>query len=168
MCRALNSILALTAAAGVTGFVGMSSRPFSPASVEGVWRPTEVTITGPGARTITPVQPSLAIITAKHYSRVEIHSSAPRPNVRNAAVATAEELRQAWGPVVAEAGTYETSAGGTLTLHPVVAKSPATTEPGTFFAYRYRVAGDTLWLTPQRDHRGAVANPPTIKLTRVE
>jgi len=25
-----------------------------------------------------------------------------------------------------------------------------------------------MWLTPQQDSRGAVTNPPTIKLTRVE
>ena len=163
MDRIFLSILAVASVAAVS-----SSSMSRSAPIEGVWRTSTVTITGPGARTIDQLQPSLAIITAKHYSRVEIHSSAPRPNVRNAAVATAEELRQAWGPVVAEAGTYETSPGGTVTLHPVVAKSPATTEPGTFFTYSYRVAGDTLWLTPQRDHRGVVANPPTIKLTRVE
>lgn len=162
MCRVPNSILAATAVVGVAGFVE-SRAP----SIEGVWRIAEVTLSGPGARTITELQPSLDIITAKHYSRVEIHAEGPRPNVADATKATAEELRQAWGPVVAEAGSYETH-GNTVTMHPIVAKNPAAMAPGAFVTYGYRLAGDTLWLTPQRDYRGAAQNPPTIKLTRVE
>ena len=73
-----------------------------------------------------------------------------------------------WGPVVDEAGSYETSRGNVLTLHAVVAKNPATMEAGSFTSYVYRLAGDTLWLTLQRNQRGPVTNPPTIKLTRVE
>jgi hypothetical protein len=163
MCRVLNSILAVTAVGALSGATLMSRSP----SIEGVWRATEVKMTGPGARTISPLQPNLAIITAKHYSRLEIHADA-RPSLTDAAKATAEELRQVWGPVVAEAGSYETSRGNVLTLHAVVAKNPATMEAGSFTSYGYRLAGDTLWLTLQRDQRGPVTNPPTIKLTRVD
>ena len=163
MCRILNSILAVTAVGAVSG-AALSSR--SP-SIEGVWRAAQVTITGPGARTIAPVQPNLAIITAKHYSRVEIHSDGARPNVVDAAKATAEELRQAWGPVIAEAGSYE-ARGSTLTMRPLVSKNPAAMASGVSLTYSYRLVGDTLWLTPQTDLRGAVTNPPTIKLTRIE
>ena len=69
---------------------------------------------------------------------------------------------------MAEAGSYETSRGNTLTMRPVVAMKPASMTPGTFTTYSYRLVGDTLWLTPQVNQSGAVANPPTIKLTRVE
>ena len=169
MCRFINSILGVTAVAGITGFVGSRSSGFSStASVEGVWRVAQVAVTVPAPRTITPVQSNLAIITAKHYSRVEIHSDAARPTVIDANKATADELRQAWGPVVAEAGRYEASGGNTLTFRPVVSKNPEVMAPGTYFTFSYRIVGDTLWLTHQRDHRGPVANPPTIKLTRVE
>ena len=169
MCRFINTIIGVTAVAGLTGFVGSRSTVFSAsADVEGVWRVTEVTVRDPVARTITPAQSNIAIITAKHYSRVEIHSDAARPNVSDASKATADELRQAWGPVVAEAGRYESSGGNTLTFRPMVSKNPATMAAGTFFSYSYRVAGDTLWLTHQRDYRGPVPNPPTIKLMRVE
>ena len=165
MCRILNSILAVTVAGAVSGAT-LSARTGAP-SIEGVWRTAEVTMTGPGARTITQLAPNLDIITAKHYSRVEVHAEGPRPIVADAAKATAEELRQAWGPVVAEAGTYETR-GNTLTMRPVVAKNPAAMGAGASFTYNYRIVADTLWLTPQKDLRGAVVNPPTIKLTRVE
>jgi len=164
MCRIFNSILAVTAAGGLSG-AALASR--STSTIEGVWQAVEVTTTGPGARTIGPLQPNLSIITGKHYSHIEIHSDAPRPVVADAAMATADELRLAWGPVAAEAGSYELSEGSFVT-HPVVSKNPAAMARGSFTAYAFRVAGDTLWLTPQRDARGAVPNPPTIKLRRVE
>jgi hypothetical protein len=164
--RLFLSIVAVASAAGVAG---VSSRSVSrSASMEGVWRTAAVTITGPGARTIDKLQPSLQIITAKHYSRVELHAEGPRPAILDASKATADELRQVWGPVVAEAGSHETSRGNTLTMRPVVAKNPASMTPGTFTTYSYRLVGDTLWLTPQANQRGPVTNPPTIKLTRVE
>lgn len=164
MCRVFNSMLSIAAVAGLSA-AAIGTRE---SSVEGVWRTAEVKTTGPGAQTITVVQPNLAILTAKHYSRLEIHSSQVRPNLVDAAKATADELRQVWGPVVAEAGSYETKSGNVLTLRPVVAKNPASMAAGSYSTYAYRIAGDTLWLTLERDQRGSVTNPPTIKLTRVE
>jgi hypothetical protein len=163
MCRMINSILAVTAAGSLSG-VALASR--SP-SIEGVWQAVEVSTTGPSARRITPLQPNLSIFTAKHYSHIDIHSDAPRPMLSDASSASADELRQAWGPVVAEAGSYELSRTGFVT-HPVVSKNPAATARGAFTEYAFRVVSDTMWLTPQRDARGALPNPPTIKLRRVE
>jgi hypothetical protein len=163
MCRVFNSILALSAIGMAGGAVVASRSP----SVEGVWQAVEVATTGPQARTIRPLQPNLSLFTGKHYSHIDIHADGPRPVLADAAKASADELRQAWGPVAAEAGSYELSEGHVIT-RPVVAKNPALKTQGSFTSYAYRVVGDTLWLTPQRDRRGAVANPPTIKLTRVE
>jgi hypothetical protein len=139
-----------------------------PASIQGVWRTTEVTFTGPGARTLRQDAPSLGILTPKHYSRVEWHADQPRPVVADAATATADELRAAWGPFYAEAGTYEMSNDNIVTMHSVVAKNPAAMADGSFTTYMFRLSGDTLWLTQKRDLRGPVANPATFKLVRVE
>jgi hypothetical protein len=163
MCRILNSILAVTAAGGVSGAAIASRAP----SIDGVWQAVEVTTTGPGARTITPLQPNLAIITRKHYSHIDIHADGPRPPLSDAENASADDLRRVWGPVVAEAGSYELSSGSFVT-RPVVSKNPAAMTAGSFTSYAYRVVGDTLWLTPQRDSRGALRNPATIKFVRVE
>ena len=163
MCRILNSILAVTAAGGLSGAAIASRAP----SIDGVWQAVEVTTSGPGARTIKPLQPNLSIITAKHYSHIDIHADGPRPVLSDAENASADDLRRAWGPVVAEAGTYELSSESFVT-RPVVSKNPAAMTAGSFTSYAFRVAGDSLWLTPQRDSRGAVKNPPTIKLVRVE
>src|SRR6476469_51668 len=67
-------------------------------SVQGVWRVVEAVITGPGARTIAfGERPNLTIITARHYSRVEVQADGPRPILPDVTKASADELRAAWG-----------------------------------------------------------------------
>jgi len=92
---------------------GQGAEAQSPrSSVQGVWRVVEATITGPSARTISFAErPNLTIITEKHYSRVEVQADGPRPIPADVAKASADELRAAWGPFVAEAGTYEVTPG---------------------------------------------------------
>jgi len=130
----------------------------------------EATITGPGARTIAFAgRPNLTIITARHYSRVEVQADGPRPIVADVAKASADELRAAWGPFVSEAGTYEvTPSGSLITMRPIASKNPAVMGPGVFITYSYKLDGDTLSLTQQRNQNGPFANPFTLKLVRVE
>jgi hypothetical protein len=146
------------------GAAGQTKR----ASIQGVWQVVQVTVTGPDARTINPTQPNLTIFTARHYSRVEVHSDGPRLVPVDIAKASGDELRAAWGPFVGEAGTYEATEGNVMTLRPVAAKNPSVTAPGSFITYSYRVDGDTLWVTQQRNQNGPFANPVTIKAVRVE
>jgi len=139
------------------------------ASVQGVWRVVEATITGPGARTISFAErPNLTIITTGHYSRVEVQADGPRPVLADVAKASADELRAAWGPFVSEAGTYEVMPGSLITMRPIASKNPAVMGPGVFITYSYKLDGDTLSLTQQRNQNGAFANPFTLKLARVE
>jgi hypothetical protein len=138
-------------------------------SVQGVWRVVEAVITGPGARTIAFAErPNLTIITAKHYSRVEVQADGPRPVLPDVARATADELRAVWGPFVSEAGTYEVTPGNVITMRPIASKNPAVMGPGVFISYSYKLEGDTLSLTQQRNQNGPFANPFTLKLVRVE
>jgi len=138
-------------------------------SVQGVWRVVEAVITGPGARTIAFAErPNLTIITAKHYSRVEVQADGPRPVLPDVARATADELRAVWGPFVSEAGTYEVTPGSLITMRPIASKNPAVMGPGIFITYSYKLDDDTLSLTQQRNQNGPFANPFTLKLVRVE
>jgi len=147
------------------GITGQSTRE----SIQGVWRIVEARITGPTARTIAfGERPNLTIITAKHYSRVEVQADGPRPVLPDVAKATADELRAVWGPVVSEAGTYEVTAGNLITMRPVASKNPAVMGPGVFITYSYKVDGDTLLLTQQRNQNGPFPSPFTLKLVRVE
>ena len=139
-----------------------------PASIQGVWRIEQATVTGPQARTIAFTgRPNLTIITAKHYSRVEVQADGPRPIPADVARATADELRAAWGPFVAEAGTYEVT-GDYITMRPIASKNPAVMGPGVFITYAYTLNGDALSVTQQRNEKAPFANPVTFKLVRVE
>lgn len=150
---------------GSQGTAAQSSRE----SIQGVWRIVEATTTGPGARTIPfGERPNLTIITARHYSRVEVQADGPRPILTDVAKASADELRAAWGPFVSEAGTYETTPGGLITMRPIASKNPAVMGPGVFITYAYKLDGGTLTLTQQRNQNGPFANQFTLKLARVE
>ena len=138
-------------------------------SLQGVWQAVEVNVTGPAARTISipEPRPNLMIFTARHYSRVEVQAAGPRPIPADVTKATANELRAVWGPFVGEAGTYEVT-GNVITMRPIAAKNPAAMVPGAFIIYSFRMDGDTIWVTQQRNQNGPFANPFTIKAVRVE
>jgi hypothetical protein len=137
-------------------------------SIQGVWRTVEVTMTGPAARTISEIAPNLTIITAKHYTRINIDAGAPRPILADVTKASADELRAVWGPFVGEAGTYEVTTGNLITMRPIASKNPAVMGPGVFITYSYKLDGDTIWVTQQRNQHGSFANPVTIKAVRIE
>ena len=156
-------------AALVASNVGVASAQSTPGSIQGVWQAVEVTIPGPTPQTIRIPEPraNLTILTARHYSRVQVDSPAPRPAPADITKATADELRAAWGPFVGEAGTYEMGEGNVLTMRPFVAKNPAAMTPGAFTTWTFRLEGNTLWVTARSNQNGPV-DPVTVKVIRVE
>jgi hypothetical protein len=164
----VQQLLSVSLTVGLLASQGTASQS-TPQSIQGVWRVVEATISGPGARTIPFAdRPNLTIITARHYSRVEVQADGPRPVLTDVAKASADELRAVWGPFVGEAGTYEMTSGSLVTMRPVASKNPAVMGPGVFITYSYRLEGDTMWLTQQRNQTGPFPNPFTLKLARVE
>jgi len=135
-----------------------------PGTIQGVWQAVEVTMAG---RTIKP-QPNLTIISGTHYSRIEIQAEEPRPVLADPIKASADELRAVWGPFVGEAGTYELSGDHLITMRPIAAKNPAAMANGAFSVYSYRLEGNSLTVTAQRNQNGQVPSSLTIKLARVE
>ncbi len=112
--------------------------------LEGVWKVTEEVVTGANASTTTSPQPGLFIFTRTHYSMLRVAS--PQPRVLFKAVdSTSEEKVAAYDTFTANSGTYEV-AGTTLTVRPIVAKSP-NFMAGGYDKYQFRVDGNTLWLT---------------------
>jgi hypothetical protein len=82
--------------------------------------------------------------------------------------ATADELRAMWGPMAANAGTYEVL-GNFVTIRPIVAKIPIVMKPSANEVYVFRVEGNTLSLTQQRNARGVtVQNAATTRLMCVD
>jgi hypothetical protein len=152
---------------GVSVLTSQGTTPSRQPSIQGVWRVVEATF-GANARTLAFAdRPNLTIITDKHYSRVEDQSDGPRPILTDVAKASADELRAAWGPFVAEAGTYEATPD-LITMRPIASKNPAVMGPGVFIAYSYKLEGDTLVITQQRNQNGPFKNPFSLKLVRVE
>jgi len=145
--------------------IGQATSP----SIQGAWQAVEVTMPGPTPQRIAipEPRPNLTVITAKYYSRVQVEAMGARPAVADAAKATADELRAAWGPFYAEAGTYEVS-GNLITMRPVAAKNPAAMAPGAFTTWSYSLENNTLVVTAERNQNGPIANPVTVKSMRVE
>ena len=75
-----------------------------PPSLQGVWQAVEITIPGPVKQTITIAEPrpNLMVITARHYSRVQVETERVRPAVADVTKASADDPRAAWGPFYAE------------------------------------------------------------------
>lgn len=138
-------------------------------ALTGVWRTSEIVRTGPDAETISPAQPGLVIFTAGFYSIVRVNSDGPRPDlgVTDLDTASADELRAVYGPITAQAGTYEIH-GGNVTLRPQTAKNTFVMAPGTFTTYSFSVEGDTLTMTNLENDNGPAENPTTITYSRAE
>jgi len=154
----------------VAGLSGPDVAAQSPhESLQGVWQAVQVTLPGPAPQTINIAEPrpNLTILTAKHYSRVQVDAVEPRPIPIDIARASADELRAAWGPFVGEAGTYEIGAGNVLTMRPIVAKNPAAMKSGAFTTWSYKLEGNTVWVTARTNQNGPV-DPVIIKAIRVE
>jgi hypothetical protein len=148
--------------------LGITGRAASP-SIKGVWQAVEVTIPGPTPQTIAipEPRPNLVVITERYYSRVQVEAEGPRPVIADVTRASADELRAAWGPFAAEAGTYDLS-GNRIVMRPIAAKNPAAMAPGAFTTWSYRLDGNTLLVTLERNQNGPIPNPVTVKAVRIE
>jgi hypothetical protein len=111
-------------------------------------------------------QAGLYLFTPTRYSMVM--AAIDRPDIADTSKATADELRAIWGPLLANAGTYEIS-GNLITIHPLVAKIPVVMRSGANEVYQFRIEGKTLTLRQVRNARGvAVDSAPIFKFVRVE
>ena len=144
--------------------------------IEGAWKVTEIVVTGTDASTVANPQPGLIIFARKHYSVMWIPGNQPR-SLFKGEDPTNEEKIAAYDSFVANSGTYEV-AGATLTLHPMVARSPNFMAGGVSKS-QLRIEGKTLWLTQKNTDisirtgdRVAPSSGPAsetrVKLTRVE
>jgi hypothetical protein len=140
-----------------------------PPSIQGVWKVTQVKTTGANAQTIANPQPGLYFFTASHYAIMIVQGDKPRPDVPLAETnnMTADQLRAAWGPFTANAGTYEL-AGDTLTTKAIVAKNEGVMKTGNFRTSVVKLEGKTLTITTKASDSGPAQNPTTTTLTRIE
>ncbi len=110
-------------------------------TLEGVWKPTEIVITGAGAYAVTAPQPGMIIFTKSHFSWMWLPGSTPRALFK-AAVPTNEEKLAAFDALVASSGTYQLN-GSTATFRSIVSKNPNAVS----IDEQFLIEGDTLTLT---------------------
>ena len=132
--------------------------------LEGVWKVTQITFTGPNARTVRPIEPGIWVFTRKYASYVSIYADTPRLALPPKDATDAQKVA-AWTPFYAAASTYETK-GSTLTFHTIITKR--LTKPGEFITSDFTIEGNTLTITPKAYEDGPYTNPVTFKLIRLE
>ena len=151
-------VVALVAGAGAFGARAVSASP-----LKGAWKAVDVTA-GPQTRKTV----GLAIFSESHYSIMVFDAETERPDVADVSKATADEMRGLWAGWVANTGTYDVN-GDLVTIHPTGAKIPVVMKSGANEVYRYKIDGNTLTWTQQRNARGvAVPNGTSYKFNREE
>ena len=109
-------------------------------TLNGVWKVTEIVVTGAGAYTASAPQPSVFIFAKNHYGLMWVPGNTPRALFK-AQLPTNEEKLGAFDSLAASSGTYEVS-GSTVTFRFIVAKSPN----AAFITEQFSIEGDTLTL----------------------
>ena len=128
----------------------------------GVWKLTEVTLTGPEAQTITDPLPGIAILSEDYVSYTGIMT--PRPELPEDA--TDAQVAAAFRSFDAFVSKYEIN-GNIITATAVVNLNPNVKE-GDSSTMEYEIEGDDCIMTQKTDSTGPVENPYTLKFTRIE
>lgn len=140
-------------------------------SLQGVWRVTDIVVTGANAATNKSPQPSLYIFTKQHYSIMTVNGAAARKNFGAPKdplkLTDAEKIArfESWDAFTANSGTFQVS-GSTLTTRPLVAKNPGVMA-GPPATREFRIQGNTLTLI-QKSAAGQPVSETRTTLTRVE
>ena len=164
------AMAALALAAGASGAAAAGAKGKA-ASIEGVWKVTNVVITGANPVTIPHPQESLYIFSRGHYANVQVTGDKPRtasPAFKDPAKPTdAEKLARydEWAPFGAQAGTYAVK-GAKLTRTPIVAKAVVAVTAGAYDS-DMKLTGDTLVLTTHAA-AGQPARDQTLTFARVK
>jgi hypothetical protein len=156
--------------ASLLGFAPSAQEPGGNGpTIQGVWRMVERTTTGSAGSTNKSPQGGVWIFTRQYNSQVGIalQTDKPRPDLPDPAKATADELRAAWGPVVATSGPYHI-AGNVLTFNNIVNKNPVGMKTGASVTWTYKLEGNALEVTQKTNESGPITNPVTLKFTRLE
>lgn len=133
--------------------------------IAGAWRVLEITRDSAGTRK-TSAYPGLYLFTGRHYSITRVDSN-NRKEFPHRLRRTADTYLRVWGPLAAQAGTYQIE-GGRLKARPYVAKNPSAMRRDNVATYTWRTVGDTLWLQIVGVPTGPVKNGMVVKLLRLE
>jgi hypothetical protein len=161
------AVVGMVASMTDVGFT--QAKPSTTASIQGVWKITELVRTGANAANIKAPQPSLYIFTPRHYSIISVNGTQARlqvPAFKNPDKPSDAEKAATydmWQPVTANAGTYEIK-GTTITRRASVAKGVAVMTTAPPNVSEFKIQGDTLVLT----NKSAAGQPVMARPPRLE
>jgi len=164
-CRVLGALIVVGVLTGVPAWVGAQS---GKSVVEGAWvlQDFNYAKSPPPVRLNKPL--GMLLFSGNHYAFVIVRDSGPRPEVGPEGLkGTAEDLRSAWGPLQAQAGTIQI-AGNLLTTRANVSKGNIPMEKGSFLEFTFSVKGDTLTMVTTKDQTGPEQNPRTWLFVRAK
>ena len=130
-------VLAVGVLASIVAGQGLASGP-----LEGVWKSEEVVI---GTGSTGEAQTGLYIFTRSHYGFMNVVGSDARRFFAAPNGPTNDEKIAAYDTFSGSSGKYEVS-GSTLTIIPIVAKSPNFMVGGSQ-RFQFQIEQNTLWLT---------------------
>ncbi|MFL5295289.1 MAG: hypothetical protein ACJ798_02795 [Phenylobacterium sp.] len=165
------SAAGLAAVVLIASATGAAAAGAKAPSIEGVWKVTNVVITGAEPQTIAKPQENLLILSRGHYAQVAVTGDKARtasPALKTAGKPTdAEKIQRydEWAPVQANAGTYEVK-GGKLIRTASVAKNLVAVTGGPTEA-EMTLSGNTMTLTSTAP-TGQPARVQKLTLTRVK
>jgi hypothetical protein len=133
--------------------------------LEGVWKVSEETTTGPNAHTTSNPQPGLFVFTKKYVSTIGIAGDKPRASLSQNA--TDAERVAAYRPLQAWTGTYEVKNGGFI-VHVAVSYNPNDMGAGAILRWVFKLDHNSLLLDYKGNQNGPAANSLRLKLVRVE
>jgi len=171
LAAALTAGVLLSVATGAAAAEAAGAKGGKAASIEGVWKVSNVVITGANPITVTSPQPSLYIFDRGYFALVQVTGDKPRtatPAFKDPAKPTdAEKLAryEEYAPFGAQAGTYVLK-GGKLTRTATVAKAQVAMS-GTPYDVDATLSANTLVLTGHAA-AGQPARETKITLTRVK
>lgn len=132
--------------------------------LQGVWKITEVTLTGPNARTMTPVESDTCIFTKKYCSCMAVSSEKPRAALPEKDATDAQKVA-AWTPLLAVTGTYDVK-GQTVTIQPTIGKNPGAA--GSSMTFDFKIEKNNLLLTGKALQGAPAGSTYSVKFVRVE
>ena len=123
-------------------------------SLQGTWKTVEIANTLPDSSwTDENPLPGLFIFGKNHYSIMHAVGNPPRKLFADDRNRTDAETVAAYESFWANSGTYEIS-GSTITTRTIVAKNPNRMAENRTVEIKYKLDGDTLWLTFSRRSGG--------------
>jgi hypothetical protein len=107
------------------------------------------------------------LFTKGHFSIIRVEGDKPRSTESWTTMTPDQVVDTYVKQFTASGGTYDLK-GETLTMKTTIAKNPNIMTRGDWISYAVKFSGDTMTLTAESTNEGAVKNPMSMTLVRLD